>query len=63
MNDDTAVWHTWSHNPCMQAVARAECGDLVWLQRNDETDDNFMIRVFADPQPTSSAPLTFQWTN
>jgi hypothetical protein len=61
--DDTAVWHTWSHNPVMQALARAECNDLIWIQRVDETEDAFMARVFADAQPTPSAPLTFRWTN
>jgi hypothetical protein len=53
MNDDTAVWRTWGRNPVMQARARAECGGHIWLQRTNETDDNFMVRVFADAQPSS----------
>jgi hypothetical protein len=63
MDDDTQVWHVWSHNPAMASVARAECGNYIWLQRNDETDDAFMARAFADAQPTPDAPLTFRWTN
>jgi hypothetical protein len=61
--DDTQVWHTWNHNPTMASVARAQCGDLVWLQRVDENDDAFMARVFADAQPSIDNPLTFRWTH
>jgi hypothetical protein len=60
---DAAVWHVWRHNPVMNALSRAECGDNIWLQRVDESDDVFMARVFADAQPSAATPLTFRWTH
>jgi hypothetical protein len=63
MNDDTAVWDTWGHNPALQTRASAWCRNLIWLQRLDETDAMLSARAFADAQPTFDHPLNFSWPN